>query len=269
MIRWDECCDVLVVGAGAGGMTAALRAHDLGLDTLLIEKRDQYGGTSVASGGSVRIPDLGRAMLEYLERDTRVRFVAMEPKPFEGAALGEELLRMREPSPGTLLMGRVAMTLTETQVLVHRSKGWLGLAATVLWRYWRDREGRRLSRRDRYLTQGSALVGALRCSLLDRGLPLWLNCPLDQLLMVGHRLGGARVRRDGQWLNIKARHGVIIASGSGERSLAMRPGTQGLYAIGPGTGLGPAMAFGFLAANQIRGKSQQRQGEFTLALTGR
>lgn len=280
MIRWDECCDVLVIGSGAGGMTAALRAHDLGLDTLVIEKSEQYGGTSAVSGGGIWIPDnhriraLGgedsraeavaylkavthgevddgrieayvehaRAMVEYLERDTRVRFEAqaqytdyyphmpggkpgyrsMDPLPFDAAALGEEFLRMRAPSPGTLMMGRMAMTMKEARVLLCRGKGWLGLTAKVLWRYWRDREGRKLSRRDRFLTLGNALVGALRCSLLDRGVPLWLNCQLERLLIVGERIGGARVLRDGQWLNIKARHGVIIAAGGFERNQAMR-----------------------------------------------
>ncbi|MBO9549362.1 FAD-dependent oxidoreductase [Pseudomonas sp.] len=269
MIRWEECCDVLVIGAGAAGMTAALRAHDLGLDTLLIDKDDRYGGASAQYSGTLWLPEHGRAMLEYLERDTRARFAAQAPRPFDGAALGEELLRLRAPSPGTLLMGRMAMTLEETRVLLHRSKGWLGLAAKVSWRYWRDLEGRKASRRDRFLTQGNALVGALRCSLSDRRVPLWLNCRLDQLLIVGDRLCGARVLRDGQWLNIKARLGVILASRQCQAHAAMHPGVPGLYAIGAGTTLGPAMTFGYLAANHIRGNSQQRQGEFTLALTGR
>jgi 3-oxosteroid 1-dehydrogenase len=41
---WDHEVDVLVVGSGAGAMTAALRAHDRGGRTLLIEKTDRYGG---------------------------------------------------------------------------------------------------------------------------------------------------------------------------------------------------------------------------------
>jgi 3-oxosteroid 1-dehydrogenase len=36
--NWDKCCDALVIGLGAGGMTAALRAHDLGLNARVIEK---------------------------------------------------------------------------------------------------------------------------------------------------------------------------------------------------------------------------------------
>src|SRR5690625_8013602 len=57
MDRWDEEVDVLVVGSGAGGMVAALRAADLGARTLLIEKSRLYGGATAMSGGVVWIPN--------------------------------------------------------------------------------------------------------------------------------------------------------------------------------------------------------------------
>jgi 3-oxosteroid 1-dehydrogenase len=50
-------CDVLVVGSGAGGLLTAVRAHDLGLGALVIEKADRYGGTSAVSGGGIWIPN--------------------------------------------------------------------------------------------------------------------------------------------------------------------------------------------------------------------
>jgi 3-oxosteroid 1-dehydrogenase len=49
--------DVVVVGAGVGGLTAALRAHDLGLTPLVIEKSEYLGGTSAWSGGAFWAPD--------------------------------------------------------------------------------------------------------------------------------------------------------------------------------------------------------------------
>lgn len=48
--------DVLVVGAGAGGMVAALTARVAGLDVLLVEKAPQFGGTSSSSGAAVWVP---------------------------------------------------------------------------------------------------------------------------------------------------------------------------------------------------------------------
>ena len=54
---WDEEVDVLVVGSGAGAMTAALRAHDEGGEVLLIEKTSQYGGSSAMSSCLLWIPE--------------------------------------------------------------------------------------------------------------------------------------------------------------------------------------------------------------------
>lgn len=55
--NWDHEVDVLVVGSGNGGMTAALCANDMGAgDVLLIEKSDKYGGGSSISGGGLWIP---------------------------------------------------------------------------------------------------------------------------------------------------------------------------------------------------------------------
>ena len=55
-MRWDREVDVLVFGAGMGGMTAALVASLEGLDVLLCEKTDQVGGTTSTSAGTVWIP---------------------------------------------------------------------------------------------------------------------------------------------------------------------------------------------------------------------
>ncbi|MFY3694417.1 FAD-dependent oxidoreductase, partial [Achromobacter xylosoxidans] len=55
-IKWDKEVDALVVGSGAGGMSAALTASVAGLDVLLIEKTDRIGGSTAISGGALWIP---------------------------------------------------------------------------------------------------------------------------------------------------------------------------------------------------------------------
>ena len=47
--------DVLVVGSGGGGMTAALAAVDSGASTLVIEKSPVYGGSTAMSGVAIGI----------------------------------------------------------------------------------------------------------------------------------------------------------------------------------------------------------------------
>lgn len=49
-------CDVLVVGSGAAGLTAAVEAASEGLDVLVVEKWEYLGGTSAISGGWAWVP---------------------------------------------------------------------------------------------------------------------------------------------------------------------------------------------------------------------
>ncbi|HEY0904173.1 MAG TPA: 3-oxosteroid 1-dehydrogenase [Marmoricola sp.] len=48
--------DLVVVGAGGAGMTAALAAARRGLDVVLVEKSGYFGGSTARSGGGVWIP---------------------------------------------------------------------------------------------------------------------------------------------------------------------------------------------------------------------
>ncbi len=48
--------DLIIVGSGAGGLLAAVRAADAGLSVLVVEKTARVGGTSAISGGDIWIP---------------------------------------------------------------------------------------------------------------------------------------------------------------------------------------------------------------------
>jgi 3-oxosteroid 1-dehydrogenase len=53
----DAQVDIVVVGAGMAGLTAALAAKAEGLDVLVVEKSEHVGGTSAWSGGVIWAPD--------------------------------------------------------------------------------------------------------------------------------------------------------------------------------------------------------------------
>jgi len=53
--------DIVVVGSGAGGMTAALAAAHLGASAVVLEKAGAFGGTTARSGGGIWAP--GNAVL--------------------------------------------------------------------------------------------------------------------------------------------------------------------------------------------------------------
>jgi 3-oxosteroid 1-dehydrogenase len=278
--RWDHSVDLLIVGSGAGAMTAALAGCDRGADALLIEKSDRYGGSSAMSGGGLWVPgnhlmaevgvdddpedawtylrettggevseDRLRAYLEkapemvqYLVEHTRAEFVSLpeyadyyqripgsrpggrslEPKNFDAGLLGDEFLKMREQNPQMLIMNRIFMTVFEARTMLTRAPGWIGITMRLMARYWLDIPWRFRSRRDRNLAMGNALVGMLRRSLMDRGIPLWLETAARELIVEGGRVAGVLAEKEGRKLRIAARKGVVLAAGGFEGDQAMR-----------------------------------------------
>jgi 3-oxosteroid 1-dehydrogenase len=279
MNNWDAITDFLVVGSGAAGMTAAITAHDLGGNVLIIEKSSVYGGSTAMSGGVAWIPGnhhmdavgitdsqaealryvkhlIGRdanedrlrsylstapKMLQYLEEKTRVSFYpledtpdyypqtpgskpggrSVEAEPFDGLALGEEFDRLRMPHPQELVLDRFMLTAPEAQQAATSGIGKLTIAKKMAG-YALNIPARRKTKRSTRLTLGNALAARLRASLLDRGVPLWLDTPLKALIVEDGRVAGVVAVRYGVEMRIQARRGVLLAAGGFERNIDMR-----------------------------------------------
>jgi urocanate reductase len=52
-IRWDHVADVVIVGAGASGLPAAIMARDQGASVIVVEENHDIGGHAILSGGNV------------------------------------------------------------------------------------------------------------------------------------------------------------------------------------------------------------------------
>jgi 3-oxosteroid 1-dehydrogenase len=81
--------DVVVVGAGAAGMTAALAAARQGLDTVLVEKSSYFGGSTARSGGGVWIPG------NYALHDAGEADDPAESKRYLDAIVGDVVPKLR------------------------------------------------------------------------------------------------------------------------------------------------------------------------------
>jgi succinate dehydrogenase/fumarate reductase flavoprotein subunit len=90
-------CDLLVIGSGAGGLSAAVTAAHLGLKVIVAEKDPQYGGTTAWSGGWMWLPRNPLAVeagitepieepLAYLRHELGERFDEVRARAFLDAA---------------------------------------------------------------------------------------------------------------------------------------------------------------------------------------
>lgn len=69
--------DVVVLGTGAAGLTAAITAHESGASVAIYEKADEVGGTSAWSGGQIWIPNNGsmKALGKHDSADEAVEYL--------------------------------------------------------------------------------------------------------------------------------------------------------------------------------------------------
>jgi 3-oxosteroid 1-dehydrogenase len=117
--RWDLEVDLVAVGSGLGGLSAAIAAADRGLSAAVLEKAPRLGGVSGFGGGEVFVPanhrmrelgiadsdeagrryfefvsagfadpllqktllDAMRPAIEYMEKEAGVRWIAVEGLP--------------------------------------------------------------------------------------------------------------------------------------------------------------------------------------------
>ena len=62
---WDLAADVVVIGAGATGLPAAIAARDAGASVLVVEANYDIGGHAILSGGNVPLGGGTSAQRKY------------------------------------------------------------------------------------------------------------------------------------------------------------------------------------------------------------
>src|ERR1700677_1820745 len=50
---WDDAADIVVIGAGATGLPAAIAAREAGASVIVVEAQDHIGGHAICSGGNI------------------------------------------------------------------------------------------------------------------------------------------------------------------------------------------------------------------------
>ncbi|TMJ01344.1 MAG: FAD-dependent oxidoreductase [Alphaproteobacteria bacterium] len=303
-MRFDREVDVLIFGAGMGGMCAALFAALEGLDVLLCEKTDQVGGTTATSAGTVWIPgssqakrdgvpdsadearkflaaeigpraeavreaflQAGPAALDYLEARTEVKFRApprhpdyhsnrpgralagraLAPLPFDGRLLGADFDRVRPPIAPFMVLGGMMVGKDDIPILLKPfgSAKSFAAAAKLLLRHATDRLR---FRRGTRLVMGNALVARLFYSLKRRNVAVVFDARLVELVKGTDGVEGAVVDIGDKRQTIRARRGVILATGGFAPNEKLRAEFMPDLAIKHSNAFAGASGDGFTAA---------------------
>ncbi|MEO9470027.1 FAD-dependent oxidoreductase [Parasphingorhabdus sp.] len=247
--------DILIIGAGAAGLTAALAAHDTGASVTIIEKQDQLGGTAAISGGIVWVPgnhymdahglsDSPEDAMAYfqsldqgdIDEIVLSAFVDESPKALkflaENNAAGLSMLEGYPDyyldRPGAKPEGGRALdndlfdfnTLGEwaDKIFEHGPAPRMMLRETPLGGGTGVVDPEEMQRRESGNLRGwgQALIGRLLKACLDREITPLLAADCQQLNMENGHVIGATIAHDGTAKTIKASKGVIIATGGFE-----------------------------------------------------
>ena len=66
--KWDREADVVILGYGGAGASAAITAKDAGADVVIFEKTAQGGGNTAVSSGGMMIPNNRERAITYLAK---------------------------------------------------------------------------------------------------------------------------------------------------------------------------------------------------------
>ncbi|MEE3327123.1 MAG: FAD-dependent oxidoreductase [Myxococcota bacterium] len=238
---WDGVTDVLVVGCGAAGASAAIAARKAGASVTVLEAALSGGGTSRLSAGEIYLgggTPLQRELGFSDTSDAMFRYLMAA----SGAGVDEEKVRLY--CDGSLdhyawLVEQGVEFKPEFYPEHHDSPGDEGLRWAASEQTHPFNEVSRPAPRSHKMRAPGLAGGALMDALISRGQSLGASIStgsrcetlLTQKGPQGEEVVGALVDRQGQPLRIRARGGVILATGG----FIANPEMVNLYApmLGP------------------------------------
>ncbi|MEU1982935.1 FAD-dependent oxidoreductase [Nocardia sp. NPDC019395] len=247
MNNWDSETDVVVLGTGAAGLTAALAAAVEGAAVELFDKAPTVGGTSAVSGGLAWIPAHSRADRELSVEDALAYLGAQSLDSMDDELVdvfvrtGARMLDYVEQHSGVKFEVAEGFPDYKPELPGGRPAGGrsIGPAAYDLARLgeWRDRittfpldwsnvgfDAETRARLRAVLgdatadvcVAGQALVAGLLEGVLAAGITPRTGARGIELIAENGAVAGARIAIDGQEIAVRARRGVVLATGGFE-----------------------------------------------------
>ncbi len=167
------------------------------------------------------------AAIEYVEKEAGVRWLAVEGLPdyyypkAPGSHSGGRYLSVDLFDGSTLGEWQTRSFLTPhvPQGVLHRELyEWGGLAKVTEWNY--ELIGQRITEDKRSF--GPGMMGYfIKAAMIDRGIPAYVETPVEELIQEDGRVVGVRAKREGADFFVRARTGVLLAIGGYDHNKKM------------------------------------------------
>ncbi|MDR0842391.1 MAG: flavocytochrome c, partial [Acidobacteriota bacterium] len=209
--KWDESHDVVVVGTGFAGLSAAIEARIAGAKVLVIDKMPVYGGNSIVNGGDFAAPG-----------NSFQKEAGIEDSP-------ELMLKDMLKAGLDLNHPKLARIIAEhANESLEWARNFIGAEFTRL----NFHGGHSVKRSVQTVNQsGSELVNKLLAKAQSLGVEIVLRTKMTDLVTDENgAVLGLKVRRGYKWpdeasgktAHIRAHRGVVLVSGGFSRDVALR-----------------------------------------------
>ena len=281
--KWDEEADVLVLGFGGAGASAAIEAHDAGAKVLIIEKqpmKTHYSNTRM-SGGIFHCPDSkgNRAALkEYAKamfsgENIPWKFEGEQPQWSDGLAeawaeyapQNIDFLKKLDPDYGVVAFKAFKGAAFPNFPGAGES-GYAVFGSSYTGKASFNTPTKDLPKAQKM--NGEAFFTALKNGVDTRKIKILYETPAKRLVTSnqGEVIGAIAMTSEGKEIACKAKRGVIVTTGGYEYNLNMRqaflegPGVEGwaFYGSTDNTGDGIEMSIKIGAALAKVGKAASR-----------
>lgn len=213
-IQWDEETDIVIMGAGGAGLTAAIVAREADADVIVLEKAEAVGGTTAVSGGVLQASSTEQQRtLAMVMGDTPAKHAEYWYKASEKVADQERLQWLASEAPKSIqflvdhgleietVYGVSHMPMVEDSLMVSRIHTMVPSETAA---------------------SGARLVEALKAAADELNSEIRLQSTVEKLIMTRDGVvAGVRVTTDGEQKHIRARKGVILASGGFDHNKEM------------------------------------------------
>ena len=257
--NWDETTDIIVIGSGSAGLSAALAARAGGAEVCILERSHMFGGTSAMSGGVAWIPnnhcmaevgssdtreaaltyldslslgktervqletfvDEGPSVIRFLEKATSLRFRALRLPDYHPEFPGGTFGRAIAPeAQGAKELGDLRPALRPSPQFPVP----LSLLDTERLAAGEDPLASPVVveriEQDIVVSGGALIAGMVKAALAQK-ISLRLKTRARSLFVDNGTVVGVGAEHDGKTLRFGARRGVILASGGFERNSAL------------------------------------------------